>query len=87
MKKGPVLTFPPQRGASVYTTDSILVLSTGLSHKCIRRNISNCSARKQIYDDDNDDNNNNNYVTLVHEWIIPTERPLHVGEDSANFSG
>jgi hypothetical protein len=28
-----------------------------------------------------------NSVTWVHEWTVPTERPLLVGEDSANFCG
>jgi hypothetical protein len=32
-------------------------------------------------------NNNNNSVALVRERTIPTERPLLIGEGSANFCG
>jgi hypothetical protein len=31
--------------------------------------------------------NNNNSVALVHKRTVPTEQPLLVGEDSANFCG
>jgi hypothetical protein len=31
-------------------------------------------------------NNNNNSMALVRERTIPTERPPHVGEISANFA-
>jgi hypothetical protein len=33
----------------------------------------------------NNNNNNNNSMALVREWTIPTERPPHVDEVSANF--
>jgi hypothetical protein len=35
----------------------------------------------------NNNNNNNNSGGLVRQRTIPTERPLLVGEVSANFSG
>jgi hypothetical protein len=35
----------------------------------------------------NNNNNNNNFVALVREGTIPTERPLIVGEVSANLCG
>ena len=41
----------------------------------------------QIYDDDNDDDDDDNSVALVRKRTTPTERPLQVGEVSANFCG
>jgi hypothetical protein len=45
-------------------------------------------CRVNTYKDNyRDDNNNNNSVTSVRERTMPTERPLIVGEVSANFCG
>jgi hypothetical protein len=43
------------------------------------------ASRKEITNNNN--NNNNNFVALVRERTIPTERPLLLGEVSANFCG
>jgi hypothetical protein len=42
------------------------------------------SIKIALYDSNN---NNSNSVALVRDRTIPTERPQHVGEVSANFCG